>query len=158
MGNFKLALQNMLKGLSLDPLSTEYAFNTAETYKLLRDYTNANKYLKQNNDLNPDNLYNRIYFAQNYIDWKGDTKTASDIMRGTKESEYLDAFINIDVLIDVLDRNYDRAIQKLKSSKIDYESGQFRYIWKLVLFTNIKMNRDCQRLILNHQEFCLKRC
>ncbi|RPI68167.1 MAG: tetratricopeptide repeat protein, partial [Ignavibacteriales bacterium] len=128
MGNFKLALQNMLKGLSLDPLSNEYAFNTAETYYLLRDYPNANKHLKQNNDLNPGNIYNRILFAQNYIDWKGDTKTASDIMRGSKEGEYLDAVVDINVLIDVLDRNYDRAIQKLKSSKIVYESGQFRYV------------------------------
>jgi len=128
MGNFKLALQNMLKGLSLDPLSNEYAFNTAETYYLLRDYPNANKHLKQNNDLNPGNIYNRILFAQNYIDWKGDTKTASDIMRGSKEGEYLDAVVDINVLIDVLNRNYDRAIQKLKSSKIDYESGQFRYV------------------------------
>ncbi|MGE5795444.1 MAG: protein kinase domain-containing protein, partial [Ignavibacteria bacterium] len=128
MGNFKLALRNMLKGLSLDPLSNEYTFNTAETYSLLRDYSNANKYFKQNNDLNPDNIYNKILLALNYIDWKGDTKTAADIVRESKNSEYLDAFIDIDVLIDVLDRNYDRAIQKLKSSKIDYESGQFRYI------------------------------
>jgi Flp pilus assembly protein TadD len=128
MGSFKLALQNMLKGLSLDPLSTEYLFNTAETYSLLRDYPNANKYLKQNNDLNPDNIYNRIYFAQNYIDWKGDTKTAADIMRESKEGDYLNAVFDINVHIDVLDRNYDRAIQKLKSSKIDYESGQFRYV------------------------------
>lgn len=127
MGNFNLALQNMVKGLSLDPLSAEYCYNTAETYQLLRDYPNADKYFKQAIEVYLDVIRARIHRAQIYIDWKGDTKTASEIISESTESEYLDATFDIKIFIDVLDRHLDQAIQKLKSSKINYESNQFRY-------------------------------
>ena len=128
MGNFNLATQNMVKGTSLDPLSSEYAFNTGETYSLLRDYQNADKYYKLGNDFSPDFLSNKIQLAQNYIDWKGDTKTAIKVMNEIKDNKYLDATFDIKSLIKIFDRHYDQAIQELKTSKITYEADQFRYV------------------------------
>lgn len=127
MGNFNLATQNMVKSTSLDPLSSEYAFNTAETYSLIRDYQNADRYYKKSDDFNPDYLANKIQLAQNYIDWKGDTKTASKILMEINENKFFDATIDLQSLVAVLDKQFDQAIQKLKTSKIVYQADQFRY-------------------------------
>ncbi len=128
MGNFKLATQNMVKGTTLDPLSSEYAFNTAETYSLVRDYQNADKYYKLSKDFNPDYLPTKIELALNYINWKGDTKKASDIINNIKRGNYLNSTFDVRTFINVLDRDYDQAIQSLKTSGITYWTEQFRYV------------------------------
>jgi TolB-like protein/Flp pilus assembly protein TadD len=127
MGNLNLAVQNMVKSTSLDPLSSEYAFNTGETYTLLRDYQNADKYYTLGMDFSPDNINYKIALAVNYISWKADTKKAAEIMRSVGNTQYLDAGVDMITFIDVLNRNYDQAIQRLRSSKIIFESDQFEY-------------------------------
>ncbi len=128
MGNFRLATQNMVKGTTLDPLSSEYAFNTADTYSLVRDYQNADKYYQLSKDFNPDYLVTKIELALNYINWKGDTKIAFDIINNIKRGDYLNSTFDVRTFINVLDRDYDQAIQSLKTSGITYWTEQFRYI------------------------------
>ncbi|HKI77124.1 MAG TPA: protein kinase [Ignavibacteriaceae bacterium] len=128
MGNFKLATQNMVKGSTLDPLSSEYSYNTAETYSLLRDYQNADKYYKLSKDFNPDYLSAKTGLALNYINWKGDTKKASDEINNIKKGNYLNSTFDVRTFINVLDRDYDQAIQSLKTSGITYWTEQFRYM------------------------------
>jgi len=127
MGNFNLSLQNQLKAYSLDPLSFELGRNIGETYGLIRDYANTDKYYKHIIDLNPDRSFPKIELAQNYINWKGDIKSASELVNAIKENDYLDLMPNYSVFVDVLDRKFDRAIQKMISINRDYETGQFRF-------------------------------
>ena len=127
-GKFTLATQNMVKATTLDPLSSEYSFNTAETYSLLRDYQNADKYYKLSKDFNPDYLSTKIELALNYINWKGDTKKASNVISNIKRGDYLNSTFDVRTFINVLDRDYDQAIQSLKTSGITYWTEQFRYI------------------------------
>jgi non-specific serine/threonine protein kinase len=127
MGNFNLALQNQLKGLSLDPLSVEYSHNVAETYGLLRDYSNSEKYFKRVIELNPDLNFPKAGLAMNYIDWKGDTKAAEDIVNEIKSYDYLQTSFNIQVYLDMINRNYDKAIKEMNSSHHEFEVGQFRF-------------------------------
>jgi len=127
MGNFNLALQNQLKGASLDPLSVEYSHNIAETYELLRDYGNAEKYFKRVIELNPDLNYPKAGLALNFIDWKGDTKAADDIVNEINNYDYLQTSFNIKVYLDIINRNYEKAIVELNLSHHEFVTGQFRF-------------------------------
>ena len=127
MGNFNLALQDQLKGAFLDPLSVEYSHNIAETYELLRDYGNAEKYYKRVIELNPDLNFPKSNLAINYINWKGNTKAANAIVEEITNNDYIQTSSNIQVYLDIINRNYDKAIKDLNSSHHEFEMGQFRY-------------------------------
>ncbi len=127
MGKFDLCLESLLKGETFDPLSTDYKRNTGETYGLLRDYGNAIKYFDKAIELSPDLNDLKVEKAYNYILWKGNTKIASQILSEIKDNSYLDIVGNIPVLIDILDRNYDKALVDLNASGREYESRQFNF-------------------------------
>jgi tetratricopeptide (TPR) repeat protein len=127
MGNFDLAIQNMVKGSSLDPLSSEYWRNAAQTYGLIRNYKNADQYFNRVNELNPDLSYTIAELAENYINWKGDTKKASEILQKLSNNQFMDNMYYIPAFVDILNRNYDQAIEKIKTLNNYYESSQFRY-------------------------------
>ncbi len=114
-GNYQLAIQNMKKASTLDPLSIMLLFNLAETYRIMRDYINADKYYKRAIELNPELPFSKAQLAMNDIDWKGDTKTAYQIINNLKaiDEDYYNYVYAVSVYIDVLNRNYDGAINKL---------------------------------------------
>jgi serine/threonine protein kinase len=109
MGNFKLAIQNMVKGSSLDPLSSEHSRNLGETYGLVRNYEKAIAQYKKVIELSPDLSLPKAELAKQYILWKGDLKTAEEIMSQVKDDNYLDLIFNLPVLIDILKRNFDKS-------------------------------------------------
>ncbi|HEY6906681.1 MAG TPA: tetratricopeptide repeat protein, partial [Ignavibacteriaceae bacterium] len=133
MGNFNLSIQNNLKSVSLDPLSIEYSRNLGETYSLVKEFNNSVKTYNKVIELSPDLGLAKAELAQNYIFWKGDTKTAKQILSGINDDNYLDVMINLPVYIDILDRDYDNALKVLKSSARPYETGQFRYTPKYLM-------------------------
>ena len=127
MGIFDQSLKNMLKGVTLNPLSIEYVRNTGETYWLLRDYANAVKYYSKAVELSPDVSALKVTLAHYYIQWKGDTKSAARILEGVNDYHYLDVTPNIPVLIDIINRDYDKALTGLRLPGREYETGQFNY-------------------------------
>ena len=127
MGMFDQSLKNMLKGVTLNPLSIEYIRNTGETYALTRDYSNAVKYYKKAIDLSPDVSALRVSEAYYYILWKDDIETASRILNDVKDYYFLDVTPNIPVLVDILNRDYNKALTDLRLSGREYETGQFNY-------------------------------
>ncbi len=127
MGIFDQSLKNMLKGVTLNPLSIEYVRNTGETYWLLRDYANAVKYYDKAIELSPDVSALKVTKARFYIQWKGETKTASRILADVKDYDYLDVTPNIPVLVDILNRDYNKALTELRLPGREYETGQFNY-------------------------------
>jgi serine/threonine protein kinase/tetratricopeptide (TPR) repeat protein len=127
MGNFDLSIQNMLKCVTLDPLSNEYSRNLGETYGLVKDFNNTVKYYKRVIDFSPDMSLPKAELAQSYIYLKGDLKTAEKIMSEIKDDNYLDVMLNLPVYIHILERNYDKASKELISYVRPFESGQFRY-------------------------------
>lgn len=127
MGNFELAIKNMIKGESLDPLSVEYARNLSETYGLVKDFNNTIKYYNRVIELNPDMDIGKAELAANYILLKGDTKTAYKIMSDVKGIDYSDIIYNIPVYCGILDRNFETAAKELRLSGKPFQTGQFRY-------------------------------
>ncbi len=127
MGQFDNCIRNMLKGVTLDPLSIEYIRNTGETYWLLRDYPNAVKYYKRVIGLSPDVSALKVSEARYYLTWKGDTETAARILNDVKDYNYLDVTPNIPALIDIIKRDYDKALTALRLPGREYETGQFNF-------------------------------
>ncbi len=127
MGEFENGIQNMLKAVKLDPLSIEYTRNTGETYALLREYGNAIKYYKKAIELSPDVSAFRVTEANYLLLWKDNTKAASQVLSEVKDYNYLDVTPNIPVLVDIINRNYDKALRDLNASGREYETGQFNF-------------------------------
>ncbi len=127
MGKFDLCIESILKGEKFDPLSGDYKRILGETYALLRDYRNAEKYYNKAIELTPDLSDLKAEMAYSSISWKGNTKTASRNMSEIKDNAYLDAMVNLPVLIDIYNRNYDKALSYLKPADFNYETDQFRF-------------------------------
>ncbi len=127
MGQFEDCIKNMLKAVTLDPLSIEYVRNTGETYALLRDYGNSIKYYKKAIELSPDVSALRVIEAYYLLLWKDNTKAASQVLSEVNDYNYLDVAPNIPVLVDMMNRNYDKALRDLNASGREYETGQFNY-------------------------------
>ena len=146
MGNFNLSLQNQIKAYSLDPISFELGRNIAETYGLVRDYKNADKYYKRVIELNPDRSFPKVDIAQILISWKGDIKTAMEILEKINVHDYLDVMQNVAVFVDILNRNYNKAILELNSLNKEYESSQFRFTPKSLMLALIYTYKNNQEL------------
>ena len=126
MGKFELAIQNLSKGYNLNPLSTEYPSNLAETYALIRDYSKSISIYKKVIELNPDMSFLKVFFARENI-LNGDLETASEIMDNIKDKNYLDILSNEKAYVYILQRKFDAAINNLNSTKKPYENSQFRF-------------------------------
>ena len=126
MGNFDLAIQNMSKGYSLDPLSNELSRNLGETYGLVRDYNKAISQYKRVIELSPDMSLPKAELAQIYT-LKGDLRTAAEIMNNISDENYLDIMKNQKAFVYILEKRFDEAINELKAKNKPFEVGQFRY-------------------------------
>ena len=123
LGNYELRLPFELKDFSLDPLNPRYASGVGFSYWLQRDYKNAEKYYKRIIELAPKDNLPYFLIADNYIDWKGDTKLARQTIKNIKKDEKLFYLIRL----NILDRNFDIALTQLRSSKKEYEDSWLRF-------------------------------
>jgi TolB-like protein/Flp pilus assembly protein TadD/predicted Ser/Thr protein kinase len=126
MGKFDLAVNNILKGYNLNPLSNEYANNLAETYGIIRDYKKAISQYKKTIELNPDLSLQKISLAGIYI-LKGNLQIASDLVYKVSIKSYIDLNSNLKAYIYILERKFDAAINNLKSTNKPYENSQFAF-------------------------------
>ena len=125
LGKYDLELPFVLKAFSLDPLNVRYAIWGGNFFNNQRDYKNAEKYFKRAMEL-ATNEGEKPYLglANNYIDWKGDTKLARQIIKDIKN----DAKRSYQIYLDILDRNFEEALKKLKHSKKEYRNDFNAYI------------------------------
>ncbi len=127
MGNFQLAINNMLKGCSLNPLSTDYVFTLGETYGLVRNYSESIEHIKKASDLSPDLAVPKLEMAQYLLLWKGETKSASAIIKNLKFENYAGMLFNVAAYICILERKYDDAIREIKYWQRPYQSDQYEF-------------------------------
>ena len=114
-GNYKLAVLNFTKSSFLNPLGDKPLFSLAETYRVLKDFKNAEKYYKRLIEMKPELAFPKAQLAELYVDWKGDVKTASKILYNVKaiDEDYYNYAYTVSVYLDELNRDYDSAIKKL---------------------------------------------
>ena len=127
-GKIDLSKQCDQLSMQLDPLNARYPWGIGLDYQIRRDYKSAEKYLKRAIELSPNSSFLYVDLAKNYLDWKGNTELAWQIVKKIKNDDYLDYYENIFIYLDILDRNFEKALNQLKSSKKEYENSMERYI------------------------------
>ncbi len=127
-GKIDLSKQCDQLSMQLDPLNARYPWGIGLDYQIIRDYKSAEKYLKRAIELSPNSSFQYVDLAKNYLDWKGNTELAWQTVKKIKNDDYLDYYENIFIYLDILDRNFEKALNQLKSSKKEYENSMERYI------------------------------
>jgi eukaryotic-like serine/threonine-protein kinase len=139
-GKFELAAATMVKASELDPRSSELAFNSAQTYALLRDYAEAQRYIDHAISVAPDVISRYTFKALYCLVSSGDIKTARAVMQ--QASSIAGAEDDMAVLfmrswIEMFDGNYKGALA-LASSKPDGPfDDQFQFIPRAQLLAEI---------------------
>ena len=146
-GKFEEALINFKRASELDPRSSQLAYNAGETYFLMRNYTQAEPYFNQAILLTPDWPLPYVYKALLYLRWQGNTEKARAILKKASHSigsaEHPIIVLDL-ILLDLYDRNYQEALNRLSSASSEAFETQFYYIPKAQLYAGIYwlMNRS----------------
>lgn len=127
-GKYDLDLKYTLMAFSLDPMIARYAHSIGNSYNIMHEYKKAEKYFKLAIKLSPASSLFYVELAENYIDWKGNTEMARQVVKNIKNNEYLEDYYNIFIYLDILDRNFNTALKELKSSKKEYANTFNKYI------------------------------
>jgi len=121
-GEWSLAEENYLKAFELDPGSSKIAFDLALTYSLLGEYQEAEKYFSKDILLNP--MLIQAYFQKclMYMKWRGNTiQSRETIAEAFQINEAISdpLLFELNVLMDIYDGNYQKALSYLSSKDID---------------------------------------
>ena len=117
-------MASIKKASELDPLISRIAYEVALTFELLRKYPEAERYYDRAISLSPDWPMPYAWKAQLYLLWEGKTEKARAVLhegleniKSTENFEVVDWLVNI----DVLDGNYQEALDRLslKSEDVD---------------------------------------
>jgi serine/threonine-protein kinase len=140
-GEWTLAKENFLKSFELDPVSSRVALDLAGTYYLLDEYKEAEKYFNKAILLNPTFIEAFFYKSLMYMKWKGNTIQARETIAEAfhfNESGSNPMIIELNVLLDIYDGNYKKALSYLSSKDIDIIEIQRYYLdLKSLLYARI---------------------
>jgi TolB-like protein len=129
MGEFRKSLENIDYAISLNPSNWDYWWNASVTLVILREYGDAEKYIKKVFDLNPS--YSLLFagLVDFYIN-TGQIKKAREFLAANEK--YIDSrYVKLlQANIESLDRNYERAIQILQTLTEDPFNDQSAYYTK----------------------------
>jgi len=145
-GKFEEAIINFKKASELDPRSSQIAFNAAETYGLIRHYPQAEHYFDRAISLTPDWPLPHVYKALLYLQWQGSTEKARAILK--KASHSIGSadhplIVLVLVRLDLFDRKYQEALDRLSLASSEAFETQFFYVSRAQLYAVIYglMNR-----------------
>ena len=139
-GRFEQALNNLKKASKLDPRSTTLSYNVGETFQLLRNYPESERYYSRAISLSPD--WHRPYWhkARLYLSWEGSTEKARAVLEKASQSIGLAEqpfIVNVWVLLDILDGNYQEALNRLSLVSLETFETQYYFVPKTQLYAQI---------------------
>ncbi|MHC4460743.1 MAG: protein kinase domain-containing protein [Planctomycetota bacterium] len=123
-GKFQQAVVNLKKASELDPRYERLVGEIGETYVLLRNYAEAERYFNRAISLVPDWPWPYARKAQLYLCWEGSTEKAravlEEVLQNIKPEDDADV-VNLLVNVDMYDGNYREVLDRLslKSEDID---------------------------------------
>jgi len=139
-GKFEQGLANIKRASELDPRSGQLEEEVGETYMLLRNYPEAERYFNRAISLSPDVPLAYNFKAWIYVLWEGSTEKARAVLEealqniGSVEDRFI---IFRSVLLNVFDGDYQEALDRLSSCKLGAFDTQFFFIPKLQLYAQI---------------------
>jgi tetratricopeptide (TPR) repeat protein len=111
-GNFHEALQKNREALELDPRNSAAALEMGIIHNTIGKHSEAQHYFDLAISLAPDALGAYAYKVNNYLEWTGDTKGARAIITKIPDENARNEHLTS---IEVLDRNYQKALDLLNS-------------------------------------------
>ncbi|MHC4462804.1 MAG: protein kinase domain-containing protein [Planctomycetota bacterium] len=125
-GRFADALVNFKRAYELDPASTSLPNMIAQALRMLRRYEEEQNYLDRLISLAPDRPGNYVRKAESCLYSEGDIDEARAILEDARAntSETAPGFFRIhdlDVTLDIYDRDYPEALNKLLSNPQDFD-------------------------------------
>jgi serine/threonine-protein kinase len=123
-GKFEEALTNIKRASEFDPLSHILALDVGTTFMYLRKYPEAERYYERAISLTPDVPTPYSLKAWLYLRWEGSTEKARAVLKEALQnikSAEDPSLVKLLVNIDVFERNYQEALDRLslKSQDID---------------------------------------
>jgi TolB-like protein/tetratricopeptide (TPR) repeat protein/predicted Ser/Thr protein kinase len=129
-GKMREAATSMMKACEMDPRSTEDAFNTAQTFALLRDYDESEKWSKRAISLSPELSPNWDFLITTYMLRDGTTLRARQAMNDAASvysAETDDVLRWRYVQVEMMDEQYPKALDLAKGIKKPAVDNQFLF-------------------------------
>jgi TolB-like protein/Tfp pilus assembly protein PilF len=140
-GNWEMSKSFFVNASKLAPKSAIIAFNTAETFDLIRNYSEALQYYNTTLSINPDWTYPYKDLAELYMKIDGNTIRARELLDDeTRKNAYFfrdSLILEILVLINIYDNNYEEALKNLSQSRFDIFEAQWYYRPKYLYYAFI---------------------
>ncbi len=139
-GKWSLAKEYYLKAYKFDPGSPQIIHSFAVTFTLLSEYQEAEKYFKKAISLNPTFIESIWQKSFMYLKWKGNTiDSRATIEEAYKINERISdpRIFEQDVLLDIYDGHYQKALTELSLNDYDIIDSQFYINLKSLLYARI---------------------
>ncbi len=144
-GKFEQALTNLKKASELNPRSNIIAREVAQTFLVLRKYSQAESYYERAILLRPDSPISYSCMAWLYLFWEGSTEKARAVVDRALQSITLpeeSSIVDLRITLDVYDGNYQQALDRLSLRSVDidnqeYIDDQYRFIPKALRYAEI---------------------
>ncbi len=139
-GKFEQALANIKRACELDPLSSNINMQVGATFMLLRKYPQAERYYERGISLSPDLAFSYFWKAGLYLLWEGSTEKAWAVIEhasqniGSLEDHWI---VFKSVVLNVFDGDYQKALDRLSSYKLEAFDTQFYFIPKAQLYAQV---------------------
>jgi serine/threonine-protein kinase len=127
-GKFEKAVVTLKRASELDPLSNLLASQVGGTFMVLRKYPEAERYYDRAISLAPDEPRTYNSKALLYLRWEGSTEKARAVLAEAVQNIKLAEnahIVNALVNIDVLDGNYQDALDRLSLKSEDIDNHDF---------------------------------
>jgi len=143
-GKFDETVSNLMKALEIDPRSIEIISNMGDTYFLLRDYIEAERYYKRAISLSPDYLSSYIShgsLAWLYLHGLGNTAEAREVLDEASKKilspDEEDMLHYNWTLVNIFDKTYKEALNRIPLMPSEVYYDQFIFVPKSQLYAQI---------------------
>ncbi len=153
-GKFEQALTSIMKADELNPRTSILAGQVGRTLMLLRKYQQAERYYDRAISMAPDLPLAYGHKARIYVQAEGSTEKARAVLAEAPQnnkSEENGYIVNSLIMLDVFDRNYQEALDKLSLVSEDIDD-QFNFIPNSLRYAEIYGYMDENELAKKYYE------
>jgi serine/threonine-protein kinase len=151
-GKMTEALASMTKAIEVDPRRSEYLFNAAQTYALLRDYRKAEDHIDRALSLSPDLIGGHLTRLRVLLFADGNTARARDAMKKVEQLadyESSPAAIWFKAHLEMCDGNFPEALRVVETKFKTAYNDQFLYEGRPMMLAEIhSLMKDTRKAAL----------
>jgi len=148
-GKWEESLETLIEAFRLDPRSSNLATEIGNNYSSLREYGEADKWYDRALSLSPESISTKNWKTMNSFHMDGTAHKARAILETFPPSNWTD-FVRI--LIELVDRNYEKVLEILNSLSYDTFEFQDIYFNKQIVFATIYYAMNRPTLMKTHAE------